>query len=110
MIGEPFKPERVDDQPPTPLTPRKPKDYHGFQQDNLKLKTVDVNKEVSSSKQLKDKKINNMNAFSQTNIEKGIMDSAPEAPVSILIILNVRLYKDVLYIKYWFLVKKKWCL
>jgi hypothetical protein len=41
-----------------------------------------------------------MNAFSQTNIEKGIMDSAPEAPVSILIILNVRLYKDVLYIKY----------
>ena len=80
VIGEPFKPERVDDQPPTPLTPRKPKDYHGFQQDNLKLKTVDVNKEVSSSKQLKDKKINNMNAFSQTNIEKGIMDSAPEAP------------------------------
>jgi hypothetical protein len=38
------------------------------------------------------------------------MDSAPEAPVSILIILNVRLYKDVLYIKYWFLVKKKLCL
>lgn len=90
MIGEPFKPERVNDQPPTPLTPRKPKGYHGFQHDNFKAKTVDVNKEVVTSKQLKDKQINNMNAFSQTDLQKGIMDSAPEAPVSVLIVVIER--------------------
>lgn len=70
---------KVNDQPPTPLTPRKPKEYHGIPPEDFKSKTVDVNREVST-KQLKDKNINNMNEFAQTNIEKGIMDSAPEAP------------------------------
>ncbi|XP_063437267.1 nuclear protein MDM1-like isoform X1 [Mytilus trossulus] len=63
-----------------PLTPRKPKDYHGIRKEDFKSKTVDVNREVAFSKQLKDKNVNNMNEFAQTDLQRGIMDSAPEAP------------------------------
>ncbi|XP_052106918.1 nuclear protein MDM1-like isoform X2 [Mytilus californianus] len=72
--------ERVNDEPSTPLTPRKPKEYHGLRKEDFKSKTVDVNREVAFSKQLKDKNVNNMNEFAQTDLQRGIMDSAPEAP------------------------------
>jgi len=45
---------------------------------------VDANKKESLTKlPLKDKNFNNMNEFVQTNMDKGVSDSAPEAPVSI---------------------------
>ncbi|KAK3610918.1 hypothetical protein CHS0354_017399 [Potamilus streckersoni] len=88
-------------QPPTPLAPRKPKDQSSSPVRKIKedrvIKSKDSKQEdikgsqkVSQNENIdrrevvkqsqKDKIIDNMNEFVQTNMEKGVTDSAPEAP------------------------------
>lgn len=46
-------------------------------------KTIDDNRMESAVKSwAKDKNVGSMNEFAQTNLDKGVADSAPEAPVS----------------------------